>query len=95
MDNTNKSSCCPNTIEAVKTPFHWHDRAVWKQSAINTLWCLLGCVIGDFGAILWFQTYSPETAPLIVMSVAIVCGITTSIILETILLSRNANKCRL
>jgi len=45
-------------------------------------------MIGDFGAILWFQTYSPETAPLIVMSVAIVCGITTSIILETILLSR-------
>jgi len=68
--------------------FNWTDKVVWNQSAINTLWCLIGCSIGDFGAILWFQIYAPETAPLLVMSVAIVCGILTSIALETVILVR-------
>ena len=84
-------SCCNNNIEHTSsqmTDFHWHDGAIWLQSARNTFWCLLGCVIGDFGAILWFQTYSPQTAPLIVLSIAVVCGIMTSIILETFILSR-------
>ncbi len=58
------------------------------QSAKNTFWCLLGCVIGDFGAILWFQTYSPETSPLIIVPVAMLSGILTSIALETFILSR-------
>ena len=81
-------SCSSQSTQQANSAFHWRDTKVWKQSAVNTLWCLLGCVIGDFGAIFWFQTYSPETAPLIVMSVAIVCGILSSIALETVLLSR-------
>ena len=28
--------------------FNWSDGAVWKQSAHNTKWCLIGCSIGDF-----------------------------------------------
>lgn len=68
--------------------FHWKDGAVWHQSAINTFWCLLGCVIGDFGTIFWFQTYSPESPVMLVMSLAVINGILTSILLETILLSR-------
>lgn len=74
--------------------FHWHDRPVWKQSSINTLWCLLGCVIGDFGAILWFQTYSPETPAWVVIPVAILCGLLTSIALETVILSRQMKASR-
>ena len=68
--------------------FNWQDTAIWRQSAKNTSWCLLGCVIGDFGTILWFQNFSPETAPLIVMSLAVINGILTSIALETVILSK-------
>lgn len=84
-----KSCCSSNANEAeLENQFHWRDTAVWKQSAHNTKWCLLGCMIGDFGAIFWFQTYSPATAPLIVMSIAIICGIFSSILLETFILSK-------
>ena len=78
-----------NTVKnTAPNDFNWRDKGVWQQSAKNTLWCLIGCSIGDFSAIFWFQTYSPTTPVLQVMSVAIVCGILTSIILETIILSR-------
>lgn len=68
--------------------FHWRDTTVWAQSATNTAWCLLGCVIGDFATILWFQLYSPQTAPTIIMTLAIINGILSSITLETVIMSR-------
>lgn len=68
--------------------FHWHCRHTWRQSARNTLWCLLGCAIGDFGTILYFQHFLPGTSPFIVMPLAIVNGLLTSIALETFILSR-------
>ena len=37
------------------TIFDWSCKPTWKQSAKNTAWCLLGCSIGDFGTILFFQ----------------------------------------
>ena len=40
---------------AAKANFHWSCKHTWKQSAKNTAWCLLGCSIGDFGTILFFQ----------------------------------------
>ena len=33
----------------------WLCKQTWKVSAKNTLWCLTGCAIGDFGTILFFQ----------------------------------------
>ncbi len=68
--------------------FHWHCKHTWKTSAVNTLWCLVGCAIGDFGTIYAFQVFAPDTAPLIVMSLAIAMGLCTSIALETGLLVR-------
>jgi len=68
--------------------FHWHCRHTWQQSAKNTSWCLLGCAIGDFGTIFAFQIWSPNTAPLIVLPLAILNGLLTSIALETFILSR-------
>jgi hypothetical protein len=66
----------------------WSCRTTWRQSSINTLWCLLGCSIGDFGTILFFQI-SEIPLPLIwIMSLAIVNGLITSILLETFILSR-------
>ena len=37
------------------TTFDWSCKNTWKQSAKNTAWCLLGCAIGDFGTIFFFQ----------------------------------------
>lgn len=68
--------------------FDWRCAQTWRTSAYNTLWCLIGCAIGDLGAIFWFQTYAPETNALLVMFVAMVSGIVTSILLETIILLR-------
>ncbi len=68
--------------------FDWRCTQTWRTSAYNTMWCLIGCAIGDLGAILWFQTYAPETNAMLVMTIAIVCGIVTSIALETFILLR-------
>ena len=35
--------------------FNWSCKHTWSRSAKNTFWCLLGCSIGDFGTILFFQ----------------------------------------
>ena len=68
--------------------FHWRCRHTWRQSAKNTGWCLLGCSIGDFGTIFAFQIFAPDTQPLVVLSLAIMNGLLTSIALETVILSR-------
>ncbi len=81
-------SCCQQQNVTPKPHFHWRDKSVWKQSAINTSWCLLGCAIGDFGTILAFQIFAPGTPTLLVMSLAIINGLLSSIALETAILSR-------
>jgi len=48
----------------------------------------LGCSIGDFGTIAYFQFMGIEWPVLAIMALAIVNGLITSIILETIILSR-------
>ena len=67
----------------------WTDGQLWRRSAINTLWCLIGCSIGDMGVIAGFQFGAPEVAasrPMLVMALAMTAGIGTSVLLETILL---------
>ena len=66
--------------------FHWSCKHTWSRSAKNTSWCLLGCSIGDFGTILFFQLTQISFPVLAIMTLAIVNGIITSIILETIIL---------
>ena len=66
--------------------FHWSCKQTWLRSAKNTYWCLLGCSIGDFGTILFFQITQIPFSVLAIMSLAIFNGIITSIILETIIL---------
>ena len=68
--------------------FHWSCRHTWKRSAKNTAWCVLGCAIGDFGTILFFQLTQIPFPVLAIMVLAIINGIITSIILETIILLR-------
>ena len=68
--------------------FHWKCKHTWRRSAKNTAWCLLGCSIGDFGTILFFQFTEIPWSTLAIMILAIINGIITSIILETIVLSK-------
>ncbi len=66
--------------------FNWKCRNTWLRSAKNTAWCVLGCSIGDFGTILFFQI-SKIPFPIIgIMILAIINGLITSIILETVVL---------
>ena len=72
-------------MEAVAN-FHWKCRHTWRRSAKNTAWCLLGCAIGDFGTILFFQLTGIPWPVFAIMILAIINGLITSIILETIIL---------
>ena len=72
--------------EAIK--FNWNCKHTWRRSAKNTTWCLLGCAIGDFGTILFFQITKIPFPVLGIMTLAIINGLITSIILETIILLR-------
>ena len=69
----------------------WTCRSTWKKASVNTLWCLLGCSIGDFGTILFFQISQIPFPMLAIMSLAILNGLITSIMLETFILSRQMN----
>ena len=66
--------------------FNWTCINTWKRSAKNTLWCLLGCSIGDFGTILFFQINDYGWSTISIMILAIINGLITSIILETFIL---------
>ena len=68
--------------------FDWACKHTWTRSAKNTAWCLLGCAIGDFGTILFFQLTKIPFPLLGIMILAIINGLITSIILETIILIR-------
>ena len=70
----------------------WNCNHTWKKSSKNTAWCLLGCSIGDFGTILFFQISGILFPVLGIMILAIINGLITSIILETIILLRQKFK---
>ena len=68
--------------------FNWSCKHTWKRSAKNTAWCLLGCSIGDFGTILFFQLSKIPFPVFGILTLAIINGLITSIILETVILMR-------
>ena len=72
--------------DAADTRFHWKCKHTWKQSSYNTMWCLIGCSIGDFGTIFFFQILNIHWSTLAIMILAIINGLITSIILETVIL---------
>jgi len=67
---------------------NWTCRHTWRRSSYNTMWCLIGCSIGDFGTIAFFQYTGIPWPTLHIMTLAIINGLLTSIILETFILSR-------
>ena len=80
----------PGESNNIKDDFNWRDGSVWKQSAHNTKWCLVGCSIGDFGTIAAFQFIPYLDAlgwsAMSIMMLAMFNGIMTSIALETFIL---------
>ncbi len=77
--------------DGASTDFNWGDGEVWRKSANNTKWCLIGCSIGDFGTIAAFQFIPYLDAlgwsTMSIMLLAMFNGIMTSIALETAILS--------
>ena len=68
--------------------FNWICKYTWKKSAKNTMWCVVGCSIGDFGTILFFQITQIPFPVVGIMFLAIINGLLTSISLETFILIR-------
>ena len=66
----------------------WSSVQTWRESAYNTMWCLIGCSIGDFGTIAFFQFSKIDAYPIFILVLAIINGLITSILLETILLAQ-------
>ena len=77
-------------INAITLNFYidWRCKNTWRIASYNTFWCLVGCSIGDFGTIAFFQMTGIPLPTLIIMILAIINGLLTSIILETFILSR-------
>jgi len=85
------ASCCEPDDESTDIgDFDWKDSTVWKQSAHNTKWCLIGCSIGDFGTIAVFQFILTDSGwdSMSIMLLAMINGLLTSIGLETIILAK-------
>ena len=76
------------TPNAAKADFHWRCRATWRTASYNTMWCLIGCSIGDMGTILYFQLMGIAWPVMAIMALAIINGLLTSIALETVILAR-------
>ena len=70
----------------------WTCKRTWKKSAKNTMWCVTGCAIGDFGTILFFQLTQIPFPLMGIMILAIINGLITSIFLETFILMRQNQK---
>ena len=73
-------------IKIMTNSISWNCKHTWKQARINTAWCLLGCSIGDFGTIFYFQNIDHTWTTTSIMILAIINGLLTSIILETFIL---------
>ncbi len=74
-----------NELKTPKPSF-WRNRVIWRRASFNTVNCLIGCSIGDFGMIIFLQAYYPGTPMLLQMILAIIAGLITSIALESTIL---------
>ena len=79
-------------MSSKSSKINWNCKKTWKKSSKNTGWCLLGCSIGDFGTIFFFQITEITFPVLGIMVLAIINGLLTSITLETVILLRQKFK---
>ncbi|KZL87202.1 hypothetical protein CI238_10297, partial [Colletotrichum incanum] len=64
----------------------WTSKTTWRRSSLNTFRCLVGCTLGDFSAMWYLQAFHPEIGIESVMAISMASGVSTSLLLETILL---------
>jgi len=85
---TATAPCCRPSSPTYMGPreWSWTDGPTWKRAAQNTLNCLIGCMIGDFGALIAINTWYPETPVMLTMAIAMTSGLITSILFETSIL---------
>ena len=57
----------PETSQKTYSKFFWTDKKSWIKASKNTLNCLIGCSIGDFGTIICFQVFWPQINIFLVM----------------------------
>lgn len=69
----------------------WNDKNMWNRASFNTLNCLIGCSIGDFGTIIFLQAYYPQINIITQMLLATICGLCTSVLLESVILKVREN----
>jgi hypothetical protein len=72
--------------DSAATMRFWSDREVWRIASRNTLNCLIGCMIGDLGMIIFLQAFYPQTPMWLTMGLAMAAGLVTSILFESSLL---------
>lgn len=97
QNQTSNTSCChkkdtPPAPPPPSTLAFWTDRPTVNRASINTLRCLVGCTIGDFGALFYLQSAFPHLPPHITMPISMAAGILSSITLETFLLYRGKDR---
>lgn len=84
------AACCrpssPTFMGVAEQASFWRDSGTWRRASKNTLNCLIGCLIGDFGMIIFLQTFYPETPVMVVMGLAMIAGLFTSVIFEATIL---------
>ncbi len=78
-------------ISALTKQF-WTCTNTRTRATINTLRCLAGCSIGDYSCLIYLQSQYPTLPLTISVPAACVSGISTSLLLETILLNRGKDK---
>ena len=78
---------------AMDTNFHWSDGTTWRQAANNTKWCLIGCSIGEFATLGYYQYAGwplevtvGTTLFWFLVVLPLINGLATSVALETVLL---------
>ncbi len=74
------------SIEKIEARSFWRNRTNWKEASKNTLSCLIGCSMGDFGMLMYLQYFHPNFPVMQGMILAMIGGLCTSVIFETILL---------
>ena len=70
----------------------WTCRHTYRRSCINTLRCLAGCSVGDYSALVYLGVFHPELSATVTVPISMISGISTSLLLETTLLTFGKDK---
>ncbi|EEQ30531.1 hypothetical protein McanMca71_000762 [Microsporum canis] len=77
---------CAKSQEPILSMGFWSSKPTWKRAGVNTFRCLIGCSLGDFSAMWFLQSCYPSIGTGLIMGIAMASGLSTSMMLETVLL---------